>query len=167
MTTPPQGQNPFAQTPPPGQPQGGNPYGQTAPMGAAPYPQQPGSPFPGAPVPPPANNKKKIKMILGIVGVVVVGGMMIVGYVAGKDDAKTAKVGDCMHRGNQSDTDPDLEVVDCEGSEAQYKVTARVKGTYLTSIAASEACAKETKDFENFYSERGDGEDFLLCLKKL
>ncbi|AYN34090.1 hypothetical protein DUI70_3589 [Streptomyces albus] len=177
MTTPPQGQNPFAQTPPQGQPQGGNPYGQQGPAGGAqaPYPQGGQAPYPqqggfrGAPVPPPADNrKKKIKFIAIGAAVLIAGGAIIAGIVSGQDDANTAAVGDCMHRGSMSDTNPDLEVVDCGGKEAQYKVTAKVKGSYSTREAASGACSKETKDFDNYYTERGgSGDDFLLCLSDL
>ncbi|MDX3309056.1 LppU/SCO3897 family protein [Streptomyces sp. NPDC054884] len=159
-TPPPQGQNPFAQ-------QGQQPYGQ--PEGQAPYPPQGGYPQPGAApfvaVPPePPRRKVSFKLIKNIVIVVAVLGAAIGAYISNQDDAQTAAVGDCMHRGNSSDNDPDLEVVKCDSTEAQYIVLAKVKGTY-TQLTAESKCKAEAKDFEYSYTETGDGSNFLLCLK--
>ncbi|MFG2882943.1 hypothetical protein ACGFYV_11680 [Streptomyces sp. NPDC048297] len=166
MTTPPpQGQAPY---PPQGgyPPQGQAPYppqGGFPPQGQAPYPPQPGAPYP--PVPPQPKRKVSFKTIRAIVIVVAVAGLAIGGYIASQDDANTAKVGDCMHRGSGSDTNPDLEVVDCGSSKAQYVVLAKVKGKYLTEITASAKCEAEAKDFQYTYTESGKSDDFLLCLK--
>ncbi|MDQ0832145.1 hypothetical protein QF032_003989 [Streptomyces achromogenes] len=165
-TPPPQGQNPFAQ-------QGQQPYGQ--PQGQAPYPpqsgypQQPGQPgYPTAPygaVPPePPRRKVSFKLIKNIVIVVAVISAAIFAYISSQDDANTAAVGDCMHRGSSSDNDPDLEVVKCDSSQAQYIVLAKVKGTY-TELTADSKCKAEAKDFQYSYTETGDGSNFLLCLK--
>ncbi|MGW2781772.1 LppU/SCO3897 family protein [Streptomyces populi] len=160
MTTPPptQGQNPYAQ----GQsPQGGNPFAQGQPPQG--YPQQPTAGY--APVPP-AQPKRKVtfKLVKNVVTVVVVAVAVIGGYIASRDDANTAAVGDCMHRGNSSSTDPDLEVVECSSSQAQYIVLAKIEGSF-TSATADSKCAAEAKDFQYSYTESGDGSDFLLCLK--
>ncbi|MFJ8635004.1 hypothetical protein [Streptomyces sp. NPDC093568] len=164
MTTPPQG-NPFAQ--------GQNPYAQgQPPQGQAPYPQQPGQPgfpqggAPYAPVPPQQPSRKlSFKTIKNIVIGVVVVTAVVGGYIASRDDANTAAVGDCMHRGSTSDTNPDLEVVDCSSSEAQYEVMAKIEGTYLTQLSASNKCEAEAKGFQYTYTQSGDGSEFLLCLK--
>ena len=174
MTTPPpHGQNPFAQGQQPyGQPQGQAPYPPQAG-----YPQQPGQPgfppqpgfpqqgaAPYAPVPPQPSRKLSFKKIKNIVIAVVVVGVAIGGYIASRNDADTAKVGDCMHRGSTSDTNPDLEVVDCSSSKAQYVVLAKVKGSYTTEIEASSKCEAETKDFKYTYTQSENSNDFLLCL---
>ncbi|KUL26981.1 LppU/SCO3897 family protein [Streptomyces regalis] len=175
MTTPPpqgnpfaQGQNPYAQGQQPyGQPQGQAPY---PPQGG--YPQQPGQPgfpqqgaAPYAPVPP-QQPKRGIKQYLRI-GLIVVGLLFAAGgYMASRDDAETAAVGDCMHRGSTSSTRPDLEVVDCSSSEAQYVVLAKIEGSYTTELAASSKCESEAKDFEYTYSQSSKSSDFLLCLKE-
>ncbi|MFF4399860.1 hypothetical protein [Streptomyces sp. NPDC001480] len=158
MTTPPpQGQTPYP-------PQGQAPY---PPQGQAPYPPQPGFPqqagVPYAPVPAPAP-KRKVSLKT-IVIVLAVAGMAIGGYIASRDDANTAKVGDCMHRGSTNDTNPDLEVVDCGSAKAEYVVLAKIKGSYPTETMASSKCESEAKDFKYTYTESGDGSDFLLCLK--
>ncbi|MFE0511014.1 hypothetical protein [Streptomyces sp. NPDC058964] len=162
MTTPPpQGQAPYP-------PQGGYPQQGQAPFppqGQAPYPPQPGAPY--APVPP-QQPKRKIgfKTIKNIVIVVAAIGVAIGGYIASQNDADTAKVGDCMHRGSSNDSSPDLEVVDCKSSKAQYVVLAKVKGKYSTELSASTKCEAAAKDFQYTYTESGDGSDFLLCLKE-
>jgi hypothetical protein len=167
-TPPPQGQNPFAQ--------GQQPYGQAP--GQAPYPpqggfpQQPGQPgfpqqgaAPYAPVPPQQTGRKlSFKTIKNIVIAVAVVGIAVGGFIASRDDANTASVGDCMHRGSSDDSNPDLEVVDCSSGKAQYTVLAKIEGTFSGTTAESK-CAAEAKDFQYSYTESGDGSDFLLCLK--
>ncbi|KUN24327.1 hypothetical protein AQJ23_22430 [Streptomyces antibioticus] len=169
-TPPPQGQNPFAQ--------GQQPYGQ--PQAQAPYPPQDGNPYaqgqqpgfpqqqggvPYAPVPP-AQPKRKLsfKVIKNIVIVLAAIGIAIGSWYSSRDDANTAAVGDCMHRGSTDDNDPDLEVVDCSSSKAQYTVLAKIEGSFGDSLAQTK-CAAEAKDFQYVYTESGDGKDFLLCLK--
>lgn len=170
MTTPPPQGNPFAQ--------GQNPYGQ--PQGQAPYPsqgghpQQPGQPgfpqqgaAPYAPVPPQQPRRKvSFKTIKNVVIIVAAVAVAIGGYLASRDDAETAAVGDCMHRGSTSSTTPDLEVVDCGSSEAQYVVLAKIEGSYTTELSASSKCASEAKDFEYTYTQSSKSNDFLLCLKE-
>ncbi|MDT3724930.1 hypothetical protein ROS62_08510 [Streptomyces sp. DSM 41972] len=159
MTTPPPQGNPFAQ----GQQQ---PYVQ--PQGQAPFPQQagqPGFPPPGAPVPPqPQGRKISFKTIKNIVIVLIVAGVAIGGWIASRDDAAVAAVGDCMHRGSTDDNDPDLEVVDCGDAKAQYQVLAKVEGKFLGTFAQSK-CEEEAKDFQYVYTETNGSKSFLLCLK--
>ncbi|MFJ7767713.1 hypothetical protein ACIQ1J_04660 [Streptomyces sp. NPDC097107] len=170
VTTPPPPQgNPFAQGQPqaPQQPHGQNPFAQGQPG----FPQQPGQPgypqqgAPYAPVPPqPARRKPSFKTIKNIVIAVIVVCVAVGGYIASRDDATSAAVGDCMHRGSSSDSDPDLEVVDCGDSKAQYVVLAKVEGSY-SALTAESKCSEEAKDFQYSYTESGSGSDFLLCLK--
>ncbi|WP_327184012.1 LppU/SCO3897 family protein [Streptomyces sp. NBC_01334] len=163
-TPPPHGQNPFAQ-------QGQQPYGQPQgqPQGQAPYPPQPGYPQPGAApygAVPPEQPRRKVsfKLIKNVVIVLAVIGVGIAAYISSQDDANTAAVGDCMHRGSSSDDNPDLEVVKCDSSQAQYIVLAKVEGTY-TALTADSKCEEKAKDFQYSYTETGDGSNFLLCLK--
>lgn len=156
-TPPPQGQNPFAQ-------QGQQPYGQ--PEGQAPYPPQAG--YPAAPygAVPPEQPRRKVsfKLIKNVVIVLAVIGVGIGAYISSRDDANTAAVGDCMHRGSSNDNNPDLEVVKCDSGNAQYIVLAKVEGTY-TQLTADSKCEEKAKDFQYSYTESGDGSNFLLCLK--
>jgi hypothetical protein len=166
VTTPPPQGNPFAQGQPAAAPQAPFP-----PQGG--YAQQPGQPGfppqgagPYAPVPPqPSGRKLSFKTIKNIVIVIAVAGAAIGGYIASRDDANTAAVGDCMHRGSTSDNNPDLEVVACDNAKAQFKVLAKIEGSYLTQTLASSKCEAAAKDFQYTYTESGDGKDFLLCLK--
>lgn len=156
MTTPPpQGQNPYAQgQPPQGQPgqppQGQNPYGQQPPQG---YPQQPAAPY--APVPPQQPKrgiKKYLRFAIPVVVLLVAGG----GWLASRDDAESAKVGDCMSIGNpESATEPDLEVVDCSNSKAAYKVEQK---------KTDDSGCDRNKYAE--YTQTGGGSDFTLCLSE-
>ncbi|MDG4857420.1 hypothetical protein P8605_04480 [Streptomyces sp. T-3] len=169
MTTPPpQGQNPY------GQPQGGNPYGQQAPQGypqQAPqgypqqgYPQQPGQPgvpqqpspyFNQAPPQPAPSRRVSFKTIKTVGMVVAFVILATVGFIASRDDADTAAVGDCMSIGNESSSsNPDLEVVDCGDSKAKYKVAEKKDGSGSCDL---------TKYSQ--YRESGSGDSFTLCLE--
>ncbi|MCL6668204.1 LppU/SCO3897 family protein [Streptomyces panaciradicis] len=164
MSTPPQGQNPFAQgQQPPAAPQGQAPY---PPQGG--YPQQAGQPgfptAPYAPVPPQRSRKLSFKAIRIILVIVVALGFGAYKFISGQDDADTAKVGDCMHRGSTNDNNPDLEVVKCTDSKAQFVVLAKISGKY-SSVEAESKCTAAAKDFQYSYTQSGDGSDFLLCLK--
>ncbi|MFJ9894056.1 hypothetical protein ACIQPR_12080 [Streptomyces sp. NPDC091280] len=168
MTTPPpQSPNPYAQDQPPhGQPQAQAPY---PPQGG--YPQQPGQPgfppqgaAPYAPVPPQPKRRFSPKLIRLAIIIVIGIGAAIYGVISSQNDADTAKVGDCMHRGSSSDTNPDLEVVKCSDSKAQYTVLAKISGKY-SETEANDKCSAAAKDFQYSYTESGDGSDFLLCLK--
>jgi hypothetical protein len=118
--------------------------------------------------PTPPQQTRKVRMIARIVIAVVVVGVGVGAWIASQNDADTAKVGDCMHQGSQDTSDPDLEVVDCTSSDAQYKVLAKVSGYYTTEDDATEKCrAAGASDATRFYTQTGDGKDFLLCLKDL
>ena len=183
MTTPPQGQNPFAQGQQPyGQPQAQAPYPPQGsapypPQGQAPYPpqggypQQPGQPgfpqqatAPYAPIPPQPSRKLSFKAIRIIAVIVIAIVAAVVSFITSQNDADTAKVGDCMHRGSTNDSNPDLEVVKCDSSQAQYIVLAKINGNYSETEAQTK-CLAAAKDFQYSYTESGDGSDFLLCLK--
>ncbi len=96
--------------------------------------------------------------------VLIVAGVAIGGFLASRDDANTAAVGDCMHRGSTDDNDPDLEVVDCGDAKAQYEVLAKVEGDF-SGLTAQSKCEAEAKDFEYVYTETNGDKSFLLCLK--
>ncbi|MFH8394223.1 MULTISPECIES: hypothetical protein [unclassified Streptomyces] len=158
MTTPPpQGQNPFAQGQPP---QGQAPFGQQPPQPYPPHPGQPGfpqQPTAGfAPVPP-QRPKRPIKQYvrggIAVVALIVAG----VTWFAGRHDADTAKVGDCMSISNpESSTKPGLKVVDCGDSKARFKVAQKKSD--------SSGCDR-TKYAE--YTQTGGSSDFTLCLEEL
>lgn len=162
MTTPPPQGNPFAQgqQQPTGQPQGQYPAQGGFPQQAG----QPGFPPPGTPVPPQQGRKLSFKTIKNIVIVLIVAGVAIGAYVTSRDDADTAAVGDCMHRGSTDDNNPDLEVVDCGDAKAQFKVLAKVEGSF-TGLTAQTKCEAEAKDFQYSYTETAGSKSFLLCLK--
>ncbi|GAA0642796.1 hypothetical protein GCM10009535_20170 [Streptomyces thermocarboxydovorans] len=153
MTTPPPQGNPFAQ----GQQQ---PYGQPPQGGFPQQAGQPGFPPPGAPVPPAQPQRKvSFKLIKNIVLAVVVVSVAIGGYIASRDDADQAAVGDCLK--SASSSSDRMEVVDCSSSEAEGKVLKKVEG-HFTSLTAEAECRK-VEGATGFYAETGDGEEFLLC----
>jgi hypothetical protein len=119
----------------------------------------------GAPAPiAPQRPRRGAKFFMRAIGFVVIAAVAIGGWIASQDDAKTAKAGDCMHRGNQNDNNPDLEVVDCSDAKAQFKVLAKIEGSFSDS-QANDKCAAQAQDFQYAYTETGDGSSFLLCLK--
>lgn len=159
MTTPPQGQNPYGQQPgqpyPGQQPQyGQSPYGQQPQYGQSPYGQQPPGGAPMAPPPAPQPRGGKVKKILigiaGVVAIIAAGGA----WLSGQDDADTAAKGDCViNRG--SDIKPDVEVVDCSSSDAEYKVAEKHDG--------EGECDREK--YAQYSETKGSDVLFTLCLE--
>ena len=123
-------------------------------------PGQPGFPAPGAPVPPEQPSRKlTFKTIKNVVIVVVLVCVAVAAYIASRDDANQAKVGDCLK--SASSSSDRMEVVDCSSPEAKGKVLKKVEG-HFTSFTAETECRK-VKGATGFYAETGDGEEFLLC----
>ncbi|MEU1512447.1 hypothetical protein ABZ490_09835 [Streptomyces sp. NPDC005811] len=161
-------------TPPP--PQGQNPYAQpTAPMGQQPGqpgvpPQQPYAPFPnqgGAPVPPPPApagkrmGKKAIRIVGAIVVAVIIGILKFgAGWFLTRDDAETTSVGSCMHN-EGTDSNADLNEVDCSDSKAQYKVVQKFDGS------SDDSKCEAVTDATISYVQYGGGHDVVLCLKEV
>lgn len=163
MTTPPpQGQNPYAQTPAdptvqqPGLP--GVPT-QGTPAPYAPFPHQ------GAPVPPPAPQRrvgKKVARFLGFIAVAVVIGLVKwgIGWWATSTDAETTSVGACLHN-EGTETSPDLNEVDCGSGNAEFTVVEKFDGT-----SDDTKCEAVTKEWTVSYIQSGGGHDVVLCLKE-
>lgn len=154
MTTPPQGQNPFAQDQ---QPQSPQVYGQPQPP--APYPPQGSGPY--APVPPAAPGRRVSKKVIRILAVILVGILVAVGkWYLGKTDAETTAVGSCMHN-KGTESSPDLKTVDCSSSDAQFKVVQKFDNT------SDDSKCEAVKEATISYYQTGDGHDVVLCLKEV
>ena len=154
MTTPPQGQNPFAQGQ---QPQAPHAYGQPQPP--APYPPQGTAPY--APVPPSSPGRRVNKKVLRILAFIVVAILVAVGkWYLGKTDAETTAVGSCMHN-EGTQTKPDLKTVDCSSSDAQFKVVQKFDNT------SDDSKCESVKEATISYYQTGDSHDVVLCLKEV
>ncbi|WP_405819214.1 hypothetical protein OG241_28755 [Streptomyces sp. NBC_01390] len=149
-------------TPPP--PQGENPYAQTP---TAPLTQQPYAPFPnqGAPVPPPPTpaqrGGKKALRILGaiVVGILVLGVKFGIGWWADRTDAETTSVGACLHN-DGTDSDADLNEVDCSSDKAQFTVVEKFDDS------SDENKCQTVTESTIYYVQSGSGHDVVLCLKE-
>jgi hypothetical protein len=173
VTTP---QNPY-QTPQGGQaPQ--NPYGapnagippqgypnQAAPNQGVPPQGFPAPPAAGYPAPPaPAKSVARrgarslgIRVVGALVALVVVGGGAWV-YDHLNHGADTAKAGDCMHN-NGTKSDPDMHVVSCSDSGAEFKVIQTFSGD------DSSQCQNVQGATEVYYQSGGQGTSAVtLCL---
>ncbi|MFF6996003.1 hypothetical protein ACFY93_13805 [Streptomyces sp. NPDC008313] len=152
MTTPPQGQNPYASQP-------GTPAGQQP--GQPGSPTQPYPPFQqGAPVPPPAPAGRGGKKALRIVALIVVAIVVIAGkWYLGRSDAETVSVGNCMHNDGTT-IKPDLNTVDCSSGDAQYKVVEKFDDS------TDDSKCKNVADATISYIQSGSGHDVVLCLKE-
>ncbi|WP_406507717.1 hypothetical protein [Streptomyces sp. NBC_00212] len=152
MTTPPQGQNPYAQNPnaPYGQPQGG------VPQQPSPYFNQ-GAPIPNAPVGTPT--RKTSKAVLRIVAVIVIAILVAVGkWWFSQTDAETTAVGSCMHNSGTT-LKPDLSTVDCSAGNAQYKVVGKFDNTSDDS-----KCAAISEAQVSYIQSGSSDHNVVLCL---
>ncbi|MFF3288602.1 hypothetical protein [Streptomyces sp. NPDC003023] len=181
MTYPPQqGQGPYGQPAPygqqPQQPQPGYGYPQQQPSQPAyGYPQQqpqPGNGYQqpqqqwGAPPPPPAPSrgglslKKKFQIVVAVLAVIAFG----VFWFLGRDDADTAKAGDCL-KNSGTQTNPDLQVVECGGAEAAYKVVSVHSDTTDQTICEGKADIGYYEQTSG--GRRSSGKSFVLCLNEI
>lgn len=137
----------------PGVPPQGGPY--------APFPNQ------GAPAPvPPQNGRggrasKKMLRIVGIIVVAVIIGVIKfgIGWWANETDAETTSVGACMHN-DGTNSNPDLNEVDCSSSDAQFKVVEKFSDT------SNDSKCEAVKEATVSYVQYGGGHDVVLCLKE-
>jgi hypothetical protein len=160
---PAQGQPGF---PPPGQPA---PEGQAYPPAPGTEPAQFGQ-FPNEK--PKKSGKARLLSILGVIAIVVIGLAIKIGIggALNKDEAKAAKVGDCVAAQGKVPTEEgksseaDAKVVDCTSKDAAYTVVGRVNGETDTN---SKSCDKfftdEKSDYFVYSSTSGSG--YLLCLQ--
>ncbi|MGX6742420.1 LppU/SCO3897 family protein [Streptomyces peucetius] len=184
MTHPPQqGQGPFGQPgpygQPPQQPQPGYGYPQQQPGYG--YPQQaqpqPGYGYPqqpqaaqqqwGAPPPPPpapTRSRLSLKMKFQIAVGVLAAIAFAVFWFLGQDDADTAKAGDCL-KNSGNDINPDLQVVDCGGSEAAFKVVSVHADTTDSAICEGKADIGYYEQTSG--GRRSSGKSFVLCLNEI
>ncbi|MFD4913835.1 hypothetical protein ACFWNR_11495 [Streptomyces virginiae] len=167
MTQPPQpGTNPYAQPGQPGpygqpgQPGQPGPYGQQPPPGQGQGPQQWAAP----PAPPARRGGMGVLKILKIIGVVAVLIAVGVGYFLGQDDADHAKAGDCL-KNNGTQISPDLQVVECGGATAEYKVVQVHQDTLDT--AKCENVSDIGYQEQSSGGRRSSGKKFVLCIDKI
>ncbi|MGW0737451.1 LppU/SCO3897 family protein [Streptomyces sp. NPDC002851] len=168
---PPQGpgQQPYAPQPPgygyqqpPQQQQWGAPPPQQQWGGPPQQQQQWGAP----PPPPPARSGMGVKQILRIVGIVVAVIAVGVFWILSLNDSDNAEAGDCLtNKGTMSA--PDLEVVECGDSSAEYEVVKRIDDTLDGSKCEGVAGATRPYSEQTSGSRRSSGEQFVLCLKDL
>ncbi|GLW58904.1 LppU/SCO3897 family protein [Kitasatospora phosalacinea] len=115
-------------------------------------------PAPGAPgTPLPVGRPLYLRpAILGLLVPVVAVGAIVYSV---KQDPDFASAGDCVHKSG-SDFSPDLKVVDCGGSDAQYKVLGRVDSS------AKDACAAFPTAEATYWVEKGSS-SYSLCLVRI
>ncbi|OEJ25952.1 hypothetical protein BGM19_19895 [Streptomyces agglomeratus] len=179
MTHPPQqGPGPYGQPYPQGQqppqPGYGYPQQQPYPQQQA-YPQQ--QPYPpqqqqyppqqqwnAPPAPaPPSRSGPGAKKIFQIVAGVIVAIMCVVGYFASQNDADHAEAGDCL-KNNGTTVSPDLQVVECGGAEAAYKVVEVIPDTLETSKCEGKS---DIGYQESRTGRRSSGKQFVLCIDEI
>ncbi|MCJ1680047.1 hypothetical protein MTF65_22430 [Streptomyces sp. APSN-46.1] len=162
---------PYAQQPPQGYPpQPGYGYPQQQPyppqqhMQMQPPPQQQQWTAPPQPAPPSRSEGIGIKKILKGIAVVVVLIMCVVGYFASQDDADHAEAGDCL-KNTGSTVTPDLQVVECGGTEATYKVVEVIPDTLDTTKCEGKSDVGYHEQTRG--GRRSSGKQFVLCLNEL
>ncbi|MBO8191612.1 hypothetical protein ITI46_07920 [Streptomyces oryzae] len=73
-----------------------------------------------------------------------------------------AEKGDCVKK-EGSDS---IEVVACDSSDAEFRVSERIDKSVTVDIAAQAACSKKTDDFTSVYSKSEGDDGFVLCLAR-
>ncbi|ORT57766.1 hypothetical protein BKD26_21495 [Streptomyces sp. CB03238] len=182
MTYPPQqGSGPYGQPGPYGQqpPQPGYGYpqqqqpGHGHPQQQAPHgaPQQQMQPPPpqqwsaAPPPPPPPSRRGGIGIMKILKGIVIVIGVIViaVGYFMSRDDADQAEAGDCM-KNNGTMVSPDLQVVECGGTDAEFKVVEVIPDTVDTKLCKGKS---DIGYQEQTSGRRSSGKQFVLCIDEI
>ncbi|MFI1940694.1 hypothetical protein ACH44C_26545 [Streptomyces purpureus] len=129
-------------------------------------PQGPGPVPPSAPVPPSGNGGGGVGAKTILKGVGVVAGLVVlaVGYFLSQDDADHAKAGDCL-KNNGTTVAPDLQVVECGGAEAVYKVVEVIPDTLETSRCEGRSDIGYQEQTRG--GRRSSGKQFVLCLDEI
>jgi hypothetical protein len=172
----------------PPDPSSGSPYGSpqpTSPYGGggeapAPYPggqAPPPGPYPGGPVPPPAKKGGAGKIIGIIVGVVVLLIALCVGggaflFNKAKSDPANAKVGNCLAGETMDSTTAkpvnNIKVVDCNASDAKYKVVGVVENKTETQFNTDDKICSAYSTAESALWQGTAGKaGSVLCLEPI
>ncbi|MEV7782555.1 hypothetical protein [Kitasatospora sp. NPDC088351] len=144
---PPYGQQPYGQQPPT--------YGPPPQYGSPTYGPPP-DPVPAEPTPG-TGRKAKLK----IVGAVLGGLALIVGYFVSGPSGSSAKVGDCV----KATGTRDVEIVKCTDSQANYKVVAKYNDT--TDTARCRQTTGSTSAVSGKSGRRWNKKRYVLCLGPL
>ncbi|MFE2426320.1 hypothetical protein ACFXJ5_06120 [Streptomyces sp. NPDC059373] len=161
MSYPPPPQGGYPQQPQqPYPPQGGYAYPPQQQQWGAPAP---GGPTPPAPTPPRSDDSNDLlKNLIKVVGLLAVVGVIWAGASwLSADDAKNAVYGDCMHNSGTTNA-PDMNIVDCNSSEAQFKVTGVHKNTGLLSV-----CDDQHTAYKETSGTRHKKRTVVLCMTEL
>ncbi|MFB7613071.1 hypothetical protein [Kitasatospora sp. NPDC056181] len=148
---------PYGQQPPYGPPPGGQPpYGQPPYGQQAPYGQQPTAPMPAGPAKK-TSGKAKLKIVGGVLG----GIALIVGYFVSGPSVSSAKAGDCVKASGSRD----VEIVKCTDAKANYKVLTTFSGTTDTNRCKQTAGTTSTVSGKS--GRRWNKKRYVLCLGPL
>jgi hypothetical protein len=98
-----------------------------------------------------------------VIAVVILAALVGIPLYLARDDADTAKVGDCVAQTGSSS----VHVVACNDATAEYKVVGRVEDKTETEAGISACGPFEEQGAEQSYwqGERGK-QGFVLCLAK-
>ncbi|MEV3989680.1 hypothetical protein AB0J57_12325 [Streptomyces sp. NPDC049837] len=182
LTYPPQqGAGPYGQPGPYGQqppqpypPQPGYGYPQQQPyppqhpqQTQAPYgaPQQwSAAPPPPPPPPPSRSGGPGVMKILKTIGVVLALITIAVFWFLSQDDADHAEAGDCL-KNNGTTITPDLQIVECGGTDAEFKVVEVIPDTLDTKLCEGKSDIGYHEQTSG--GRRSSGKQFVLCIDEI
>ncbi|MET9801930.1 hypothetical protein [Streptomyces sp. NPDC006368] len=102
---------------------------------------------------------KKLKIAGTVIFFIVAG----VAYFLSQDDADKAEAGDCL-KNNGTISAPDLQVVECGGTEAAYKVVEVIPDTLDTTKCKGKS---DIGYQEQTSGRRSSGKQFVLCINEI
>ncbi|MEV8099209.1 hypothetical protein [Kitasatospora sp. NPDC085879] len=120
--------------------------------------RSPAPPVPGAPGVPMTPGRPLVKRV-EILGLLLP--VLLVAAVAwsAQRDPDYADVGDCVHNSG-NDLRPDLDVVDCSGTDAEFRIVGRFE------VSDASACKAYPESDAAFVLERGST-TYTLCLTQV
>jgi hypothetical protein len=113
-----------------------------------------------------AGGSRRRQVVTLVVLLLLTGGLIGGAWYFTRDQAENAKVGDCVA---QTGSDS-IEIVDCAGAKASFKVVGRVDGKTRAEAGygLSDVCdASKDQGAEQMYWQGEQGKKgFVLCLAK-
>ncbi|TWD84177.1 hypothetical protein FB561_5352 [Kribbella amoyensis] len=115
-------------------------------------------PAPGAPGRPMDPGKPLFKrpQVIGLVVPLAVILLIVIGNISNLSSPSSASVGDCIHNAG-SVSKPDVKVVDCTSSDADYKVLGKVS-------TSDESQCEQYEGYTVAYTEERSSSAYTLCL---
>lgn len=107
---------------------------------------------------------RRRKIVSAVISILIIVGLIVLGWYVSRDRAASAKVGDCVA---QTGTDT-LTVVDCADPTARFTVVGRIpdKTQAEATVSVSTVCSAFSGVDSTYWEGEVGKKGFVLCLAR-